>query len=190
VEGQVLETLTRNPWFGVLRAGDAARRDHRAVLRSFPEPGGRRGGARGDEFLLSSTSTGSSSTSTSGPSLRVAWSGEASETAAAVSWKRRPAPAQALEHLMGCHPRMAAATSASAVPCGADLCASPTPREVISTRWFGKAEALAMIRAQRHRRRALLTPLLYVFLRRAAWLRNSRLRSPIGWTRSCSRERR
>jgi ADP-ribose pyrophosphatase len=171
---EVVETLTRNPWFGVLlqkvTSPDGSTSPYYTI--DFPHPAVGVVARRGDEYLF----------------IRQyrfivdehVWaipSGglEKNETVAGAAAREMEEetgyrPSKPLEHLVGYYPSYGCGNQRFELFLAEDpvrVSEGPDTQEVISTRWFKKAEVIAMIQRNEIVDGLSLTPLLLVLLRDA-----------------------
>ena len=170
---EVLQTLTRNPWFGVLlqkiTQPDGTSSPYYTI--DFPNRAVGVVVRRGDEFLFIHQ-------------YRVivdehVWAipsggmeeGESAEAAAARELEEETGyrPSKPLRHLMHYYPSYGCGNQRFELFLAEDpvLVREPDPREVIATRWFGKEDVLKMIGRNGIVDGLSLTPLLFVLLRDA-----------------------
>jgi 8-oxo-dGTP pyrophosphatase MutT (NUDIX family) len=167
---EILETLTRNPWFGVLLQQVTHPDGTTAPYYTIDFPNRAVGVVvrRGDEFLFIHQ-------------YRVivdelVWAipsggvepGESVEAAAARELEEETGyrPSRPLHHLLGYYPSYGCGNQRFELFLAEDpvLVREPDPHEVISTRWFPKAEVLEMIGRNGIVDGLSLTPLLLVLL--------------------------
>ena len=172
---QLLETLTRNPWFGVLKQEvtqpDGSRANYFSI--DFPNPAVGVIVRAGDEFLFirqyrfivdQHVWAIPSGGVEEGEGLAEAASREMEEE---TGYR----PSKPLQHLLGYYPSYGSGNQRFELFLAEDpvrsSAAVPDSREVISTRWFKREEVLAMIERNEIVDGLSLTPLLLLLLREA-----------------------
>jgi 8-oxo-dGTP pyrophosphatase MutT (NUDIX family) len=169
IEGR--ETLTRNPWFGVLRQ-TVVRPDGSVVpyyTIDFPSPAVGVVVRRADRFLFIRQYRFIVDEQVWAVPSGGIEKGEEPAAAAAREMEEETGyrPSRPLEHLFGYYPsygcgnqRFELFLAEDPVPSGR----GPDPQEVMGTRWFERDEVLEMIRRNEIVDGLSLTPLLFVLL--------------------------
>lgn len=166
------ETLTRNPWFGVLRQKvirpDGSVAPYYTI--DFPSPAVGVVVRRGDEFLFIHQYRFIVDEHVWAIPSGGTEKGEDPAAAAAREMEEETGyrPSKPLEHLMGYYPSYGCGNQRFELYLAEDpvrVDRPPDPQEVISTRWFKKSEVLEMVRRNEIVDGLSLTPLLLVLLR-------------------------
>jgi 8-oxo-dGTP pyrophosphatase MutT (NUDIX family) len=168
---EVLETLTRNPWFGVLLQKVTYPDGTTAPYYTIDFPNRAVGVVvrRGDEFLFIHQYRPIVDEHVWAIPSGGAEQGESIEAAAAREMEEETGyrPSKPLQHLLGYYPSYGCGNQRFELFLAEDpvLVQKPDPREVIETRWFAKPEVLEMIGRNGVVDGLSLTPLLLVLLR-------------------------
>lgn len=169
---EVLETLTRNPWFGVVRQKvtqpDGTTTPYFSI--DFPSPAVGVVIRRGDEFLFIHQYRFIVDEHVWAIPSGGVEKGETPAEAASREMEEETGyrPTQPLRHLLGYYPSYGCGNQRFELFLAEDpvqVRPSPDTQEVISTRWFKKAEVLSMIERNEIVDGLSLTPLLLVLLR-------------------------
>jgi ADP-ribose diphosphatase len=171
---ELLETLTRNPWFGVLRQR-VTRPDGSAIpyyTIDFPRPAVGVVVRRGDAFLFIRQYRFIVDEDVWAIPSGGVEAGETPAEAAAREMEEETGwrPTRPLEHLVGYYPSYGCGNQRFELFLAEDperVREASDPREVMGTRWFARDEVLAMIRRNEIVDGLSLTPLLLVLLRGA-----------------------
>jgi 8-oxo-dGTP pyrophosphatase MutT (NUDIX family) len=171
---ELLDTLTRNPWFGVLlqkvTQPDGSSSPYYTI--DFPHRAVGVVVRRGDEFLFIRQYRFIVDEHVWAIPSGGAENGESIAAAAAREMEEETGyrPSKPLEHIVGYYPSYGCGNQRFELFLAADpvrVRETPDPREVISTRWFSKREVLGMIERNEIADGLSLTPLLLVLLRDA-----------------------
>ena len=169
---ELLDTLTRNPWFGVLlqkvTQPDGSTAPYYTI--DFPHRAVGVVVRRGDEFLFIRQYRFIVDEHVWAIPSGGAEKGESPAAAAAREMEEETGyrPSRDLEHLVGYYPSYGCGNQRFELFLAEDpvrVRETPDTREVISTRWFKKDEVLAMIARNQIVDGLSLTPLLLVLLR-------------------------
>jgi len=171
---ELLDTLTRNPWFGVLLQKvtytDGSTSPYYTI--DFPNPAVGIVVRRGDEFLFIRQYRFIVDEQVWAIPSGGAENGEDPAGAAAREMEEETGyrPSKPLEHILGYYPSYGCGNQRFELFLAEDpvrVRAAPDTREVISTRWFKRTEVLSMIQRNEIVDGLSLTPLLLVILRDA-----------------------
>jgi 8-oxo-dGTP pyrophosphatase MutT (NUDIX family) len=171
---ELLDTLTRNPWFGVLlqkvTRPDGATAPYYTI--DFPNCAVGVVVRRGDEFLLIHQYRFIVDEHVWAIPSGGAEKDESAADAAAREMEEETGyrPSRPLEHLVGYYPSYGCGNQRFELFLAEDplrVRVTPDTEEVISTRWYKKEELLAMIQRNEIVDGLSLTPLLLVLLRDA-----------------------
>jgi 8-oxo-dGTP pyrophosphatase MutT (NUDIX family) len=171
---ELLETLTRNPWFGVLlqQVTQPDGSTSRYYSIDFPNRAVGVVVRRGEEFLLIHQYRFIVDEHVWAIPSGGAEKGESAADAAAREMEEETGyrPSRPLEHLVGYYPSYGCGNQRFELFLAEDpvrVSESHDPKEVISTRWFRREELLAMIERNQIVDGLSLTPILLVLLRDA-----------------------